>query len=154
MWTLLTIVRVVLAVLTLRGVRWAYVLFIALALAYFPMRSGFRFQPPTCELAPDARLAMSSLGNHAHVVLFGLFFVMSAIHFGGRRWSDRGALARAAVVTLCVGALVELAQGATGTGNCRLRDLSPDSAGVLAGAALLVLAERSSRRLRRARSSH
>jgi hypothetical protein len=137
--TLAALARVLLAVLSLRGVRWAYVSFIVLGLAYFPMRVGFRFAPHACQLTFDARLAMFSLTNYPHIVLFGLFFMMSTVHFGGRRWADRSAIARAAVVTLIMGVLVELAEGVTGKGNCRLRDLIPDSAGILLGATLMIL---------------
>ena len=42
------------------------------------------------------------------------------------------------MTTLTVGALLELAQGLTGAGHCRLRDLLPDPAGALLGWALLV----------------
>jgi hypothetical protein len=37
-------------------------------------------------------------------------------------------LLSATIATLTVGALVEIAEGVTGAGNCRLRDLIPDSA--------------------------
>jgi hypothetical protein len=50
-------------------------------------------------------------------------------------------------MTLAMGALVELAEGITGRGHCRLRDLIPDSAGALAGAAFVLLADRVRRRL-------
>jgi hypothetical protein len=142
MWMLAALAHVLLAVLALRGARWAYVAFVALGLAYFPTRVSFAVEPRACQLAFGAELAIASVGNYAHTVLFGLFFVMSAVHFGGRRWAGRPALARAAVATLALGALVELAQGLTGNGNCRLRDLIPDSVGALLGAAVLTLTAR------------
>jgi hypothetical protein len=37
-------------------------------------------------------------------------------------------------MALVMGALVEAAEGIAGTGNCRLRDLVPDSAGAVVGA--------------------
>jgi hypothetical protein len=37
-----------------------------------------------------------------------------------------------------MGVLVELAEGATGRGHCRLRDLIPDFAGAMLGAAALI----------------
>lgn len=40
----------------------------------------------------------------------------------------------AGLITLAMGALVEAAEGMTGEGNCRLRDLVPDLAGALIGA--------------------
>jgi hypothetical protein len=143
----INVTRVLLAVLALRGARWAYVTFIVTGLAYFPMRAGFRLDPHACELAFGPRLAALSLTNYPHEVLFALFFVLSAVHFGGRHWAARPALVRAAVMTLAMGALVELAEGITGRGHCRLRDLIPDSVGALAGAAFVLLADRARRRL-------
>jgi hypothetical protein len=145
---LAAVLSVMLVVLALRGVRWAYVSYIVLGLAYFPARVGFRFEPRACQLAFGPHLAIDSLTNYAHVVLFGLFFMMSAVHFGGRRWAQRSVLARAGLVTLAVGALVELAQGLTGSGNCRLRDLIPDSAGIVVGAVLMILIDRALRTVR------
>src|SRR2546425_5797869 len=43
--SLLAVLRVVLALLSLLGARWAYVAFLVLGLLYFPMRVGFRFDP-------------------------------------------------------------------------------------------------------------
>jgi hypothetical protein len=127
---------VILAVLSLRGVRWAYVTFIVLGLAYFPVRAGFDLDPRACQLAFSGALAVYSLTNVAHIVLFAIFFLMSAAQFAD---FDRAALARAALLTLAMGALVELAEGVSGRGNCRLRDLVPDSAGVALGATTLAL---------------
>ena len=71
MW-LLTVLRLLLAVLSLRGIRWAYVAFIVLSLLYFPIKVGFRFDPHPCELIFGGRLAIYSLTNFPHVVLFAL----------------------------------------------------------------------------------
>jgi len=49
------------------------------------------------------------------------------------------AFALAALATMLVGLMVELEQGATGTGNCQLHDLIPDALGVLLGAFLMLL---------------
>jgi hypothetical protein len=133
------IVRIVLAVLALRGLRWAYFAFIAAGLAYFPMHVGFHFQPRACQVVFGPRLAVHSLTNFPHIILFGIFFVLSAIHFRVSRKSDRGMFSFAAIATLSVGALVEIAEGVTGAGNCRLRDLIPDSAGVLLGATVMMI---------------
>ena len=146
MWVL-AVARILLVVLALRGKRWAYVLFIVLGLAYFPLSVGFHLQPRGCQLAFDARHAAFSLTNYPHIVLFGLFFMLSAVHFGGRQWTGRSALTRAAVVTVAMGAAVELAEGVTGNGNCRLRDLIPDSAGIALGADVLVLLDEALRRI-------
>jgi len=137
MSTAIALLRILLAILSLRGVRWAYVSFIILGLAYFPAKVGFRLDPHPCQLAFGADLAVLSLGNSPHIVLFGIFFLISYVHFAVRR-STRP-MVTAAVITLVMGVLVELAQGVTGSGNCRSRDLIPDSAGVLLGAAVVVM---------------
>jgi hypothetical protein len=53
----------VLGILSLRGVRWAYVTFVLLGLLYFPASVGFRLNPRPCELIPDVPLAVHSLTN-------------------------------------------------------------------------------------------
>ena len=136
------VVSLILIGFALRGKRWAYVSYIVLSLAYFPMRSGFDLAPSACQLAFGADLALLSMTNYAHVILFAIFFAISAIHFGGRRWAARSILIRAGIATVLMGAAVELAQGATGNGNCRLRDLIPDTMGAALGAILLVLTHR------------
>ena len=133
------IVRVILVVLALRGIRWAYVAFIAAGLLYFPMHVGFHFQPRACQLAFGPQLAVHSLKNFPHIVLFAIFFVVSAIHFRAGRTSHEAMFLPAAIATLTVGMLVEIAEGVTGAGNCRLRDLIPDSVGALLGVAALTI---------------
>jgi hypothetical protein len=139
MSVLAAIVRVALVVLALRGARWAYFTFIAAGLAYFPMHVGFQFQPRACQLVFGPRLAVHSLTNFPHIILFGIFFVISAIHFRVSRRTDDRMFVLTAIATLTVGALVEIAEGVTGAGNCRLRDLIPDLAGVLLGATALMV---------------
>jgi VanZ like protein len=139
---LLAAVRLVLAVLAFRGVRWAYLSFIVLALSYFPIRVGFHLDPQACQITFGADLALFSLTNYAHIVLFGAFFAMSCAQFAEHGWANRITLARAALATLAMGAAVELAQGITGNGHCRARDLIPDSAGILLGAAVITLWDR------------
>jgi VanZ like protein len=144
MWLFARIALVLLAVLAFRGVRWAYVSFIVLGLAYFPAKVGFRLEPHACQLAFGAQLAVFSLTNYAHIVMFALFFLMSSAQFG-KQASEVSTLARAALATLAMGALVELAQGVTGNGHCRLRDLIPDSAGIVLGATTMTLWHRARR---------
>lgn len=122
--------------ISLRTLRWAYVGVVVLGLLYFPWSVGFRLNPQPCELAFDLPLAVFSLTNYAHIILFALFFLMTSTLF---RTLDRKAFAWAALATLVMGALVEIAEGVTGKGHCRLRDLIPDSAGALIGAAVLLL---------------
>ena len=133
---LTAIVRLVLVVLALRGVRWAYAAFIIVSLAYFPARAGFDLQPRACDLAIDGQSALLALGKQAHIILFALFFLLSSAQTGPKP-SDRTVLLFASAATLVMGAFVEIGQGVTGAGNCRLRDLIPDSASILLGAAAL-----------------
>jgi hypothetical protein len=137
------VVFFILGVLSLSGVRWAYVSFVVLGLLYFPARVGFRFNPQPCELAFDIPLAIHSLTNYPHIVLFALFFIMTIAQLRMPKWS---AFAWAAVAGLIMGALVEIAEGVTGQGHCRSRDLIPDTAGILLGAALVLLWNRIRRR--------
>lgn len=134
MWALI-LIRVVLGILALRGFRWAYVSFLLLGLLYFPIQSGFTFHIPACQLSFGLPLALHSLRNFPHIVLFAIGFVLTAAQFRLSRWRD---FVFAAAIIVTFGALVELFQGITREGNCRLRDLIPDTAGALIGA-LIVL---------------
>jgi hypothetical protein len=135
MWVLFT-ATAVLGVLALFGIRWAYFAYIVVGLSYFPLRAGFQFNPQPCELALSVPLAVYSLQNYQHVWRFALFFLMSRAQLRMRTWPAFGL---AGLATLVMGALVEIAQGVTGTGNCRLRDLVPDAAGALLAMAILLL---------------
>ncbi len=126
----------VLSVLSLRGMRWAYVAFVALGLLYFPTKVNFQLNPRSCQFTFDTSLAIHSLTNYGHIVLFAVFFVMSSAQF---RMSNRPAFAWAALAAIVMGVLVELAQGVTGEGNCRSRDLIPDAAGIVFGATIVWL---------------
>jgi len=126
----------VLGILSLRGVRWAYVTFVILGLLYFPASVGFRINPQPCELVPNIPLAVDSLTNYAHIVLFVLFFLMTSAQFRMSQWSG---YAWAAVACMTMGMLVELAEGISGTHHCRMRDLIPDAAGVVLGAGIVFL---------------
>ncbi len=133
----------VLGILSLRGVRWAYVTFVILGLLYFPASMGFRLNPQPCELVPNIPLAIYSLTNYAHIVLFVLFFLMTSAQFRMSQWSG---YAWSAVACMAMGTLVELAEGISGTHHCRLRDLIPDAAGVVIGAGIVFLWNRMRRR--------
>lgn len=121
-----------LAALAFRGARWAYFTFVALSLLFFPARVAFRLRPRACDLVLDVPRALIALGNYPHIVLFGIFFLMTTIHTRGYRSGVRIPIAAGSV--LAMGACVELAQGLTGYGHCRLRDLIPDTVGALLGA--------------------
>ncbi|HJZ67953.1 MAG TPA: hypothetical protein VKF81_07525 [Blastocatellia bacterium] len=134
MW-LLTGLRVVLAILSLLGARWAYVAFMVLGLLYFPMKVGFGFDPHQCELTFDLPLAIYSLTNYAHIVLFAFGYVLTSAQFRLSKWRP---FVWAAAIMLVFGALVEIAEGVTGQGHCRSRDLIPDTAGVLIGCVIVL----------------
>lgn len=138
MW-LLSFVRFLLAILSLRGNRWAYVAFMVLGLLYFPLSVGFRFNPQPCELTPSLPLAIFSLTNYAHIVLFAFCFIITSAQFRNPNWP---AVAWTALITILMGALVEVAQGVTGKGHCRLRDLIPDTAGALLGSVIVLLSHK------------
>jgi hypothetical protein len=125
----------VLGILSLRGVRWAYITFVLLGLFYFPASVGFRFDPQPCELTFDLPLAIHSLTNYAHIVLLALFFLMTSAQLRMSNWS---AFAWVAIATVSMGGLVELAQGLTGKGHCRLRDLIPNTVGILLGSVIVL----------------
>ena len=135
MW-ILPFLRFLLGLLSLRGNRWAYISFIVLGLLYFPMSVDFRFNPQPCELTPSLSLALFSLTNYAHIVLFALCFVITSAQFQKSNWS---AFASAALITIVLGAVVEGAEGVTGKGHCRLRDLIPDTVGALLGFFIVLL---------------
>ena len=135
MW-ILNVIRILLAVLALRGLRWAYVAFMVLGLLYFPLKVNFRFAPRPCQLIFGPSLAVHSLTNFPHIVLFALGYVLTAAQFQLSKWSS---FLWSAALIVFFGALVEIMQGVTGEGNCRARDLIPDTAGALIGA-LIVLA--------------
>ena len=128
-----------LGILAARGSRWAYISFVVLGLLYFPVSVGFPLHPRPCEGIPSMALAIFSLQNYAHIVLFVLFFLMTSAQFNMSRWSG---FAWAVAACLAMGILVEIAEGVSGTHHCRTRDLVPDSAGILIGAGILLLWQR------------
>jgi len=129
----------VLGILALRGVRWAYLAFVMLGLFYFPARVGFRLDPQPCELTFNIPLAIHSLTNYAHIILFALFFVMTSAQLRMSNWL---AFTWVAAATIAMGMLVELEEGITGKGHCRLRDLLPNTVGMLAGSLIILLWKR------------
>jgi hypothetical protein len=125
------VVFVALAFLSLLGVRWAYVAFIVLGLLYFPIKVGFHVHPQACEVALDVPLAIFSLNNRAHIVMFAGFFILTIAQLNDVSLSS---LTWAGLAAVAMGMLVEIAEGITGVGHCRVRDLVPDSAGAALGA--------------------
>ena len=132
---LLRLLTAVCLVLALARLRWAYAGFVALALLSFPARLGFVGTPRACEGLVSLGLALYSFRNLPHILLFAGFFLLTRRQLVGQR-----AGAWAAAGTLVMGALVELAEGASGAGHCRLRDMLPDAAGAALGWVLLLAA--------------
>jgi hypothetical protein len=126
----------VLGILAARGSRWAYITFVVLGILYFPASVGFHLHPQPCEGPPNMALAVYSLRNYAHIVLFVLFFIMTSAQFNMSRWSG---FVWAAAACLAMGILIELAEGVSGTHHCRTRDLIPDAAGIMIGAGIICL---------------
>jgi len=139
--TIEVIAWLVLLVFALRGARWAYAIFVLLAFVWIPARTGFHLHAPPCEMrfAPD--LVVSSSLKYKHIILWSLFFVMTWIQVRGRRH----ALLIAAIATLAMGILIELEEGATGTGLCKATDLLPDAIGALIGAGVAMAWAKSKR---------
>ena len=123
------------ASLALLGSRCAYGALVVQALLYFPAQSGFRIGAPVCQWTFSAPLAVHSLRNYPHIILFALFFLLTYAQLR----NVRNALAWAAAISMAMGLFVELAQGATGAGHCRMRDLIPDAVGALAGIAVILV---------------
>ena len=129
-------VLALLALIALRGKLWAYLAFVVLGLLSFPAQAHFRVHAPRCDqLIPTMHVLVLSLQNYAHLALFAGFYWMSWVQF--RRTAAR--FVWALLATLLVAALVEVAEGMTGGGGCRVRDLVPDAAGALGAALLLAL---------------
>ena len=127
----------------LRWRRLSFAGFVALALASFALRAGWpgrALAPTACEGLVGSELALHSFRNTPHIVLFALCFGIARAQFGAAGaggWARWRPYAGAFALTIVVGALVELAEGASGAGHCRLRDLLPDTAGALLGWAAL-----------------
>jgi hypothetical protein len=134
-WLIARLAAVALVVLALRGKRCAYATFVLLGLLYFPAQVGFRFHPQACELAPTLQLAAVSLQNTPHIIIFAAFYGLSWIQFRCAGWTG---FLWAGLATLLMGALLEAAQGVTGHGHCRSRDLVPDSVGASLACLLLL----------------
>ncbi len=131
---------VVLFVFALRGARWAYAIFVILAFVWIPARTGFQLHRPPCQMQFTLDLALDSVVKYKHISLWGAFFLMTWVQFRRSRY----ALLIAAIATIAVGILIEIEEGATGTGYCRATDLLPDGVGALIGAVIATLWRRRS----------
>jgi hypothetical protein len=119
----------------LRASRWTYAIVFPLSLLYFPLKAG-GVRPVECEWTFNASLAVASLSNIPHMAGFAIFFMLSVAQLP----NVRRAMAWSFAASFALGLLVEIAEGATGIHNCRMRDLIPDMAGACIGAiAVLIL---------------
>ena len=119
----------------MRGARWAYAIFVVLAFVWIPFRTRFHLHRPPCQMQITLDLALNSLAKYKHISLWAAFFLMTWVQFRRRR----SALLIAAMAAIAVGILIELEEGATGTGMCRATDLLPDGIGALIGAVIATL---------------
>ena len=133
---------IVFLLLAARGVRWAYVLFALLALVSFPARAGFQIIQPACELLVGPQLAVHSFRNYPHIILFALFTLLSLAQFKGSH-----AYLWAFLATFVMGVLVELAEGVSGQGHCRMRDILPNTAGAILGLLIFEAGTRARRKI-------
>lgn len=115
--------------------RWVYAAYVLFAVTRIPASTGFRLHAPGCDVRLTSTNIALSLTKVPHIVLFGFFFLLTALQFDRL---DRRTLAWSFLATLAMGLLVELEEGATGTGNCRLADVLPDAAGALIAAVVLL----------------
>lgn len=116
--------------------RWAYAAYMLVAVLRIPARVDFRLAPPRCDTQLTLANAALSMTKVPHIALFAVFFLLTVLQFD--KLNSR-ALGWSLVATVVLGLLVELEEGATRTGNCRLTDVLPDIAGA-ALASVVVLA--------------
>jgi VanZ family protein len=114
--------------------RWIYGIYMLMAIASIPARTGFRLNSPKCDTRWTVENIGLSLTKVPHIVLFGIFFLLTVIQFNE---VDRRAILCSLLATVGLGLLVEIQEGATRTGNCRITDVLPDVLGALLVAALL-----------------
>lgn len=107
-----------------------------------PARTGFHLSSPMCDTRLTAENVGLSLTKVPHMVLFGIFYLLTVLQFDvfGRR-----TILVSLAATAGLGLLVELEEGATRTGNCRITDVVPDLVGALIVAGLLIVCARITR---------
>ena len=114
--------------------RWLYAAYMLVAVSRIPARVRFRLVAPRCDTEltlANARLSMTKL---PHMSLFCGFFVLTLLQFDqlnprAFRWS--------LLATAALGLLVELEEGASRTGNCRMTDVLPDVVGATIAAVVV-----------------
>ena len=105
MTIILSLIFLVLGILAVRGSRWAYAPFPLCILLYFPASVGFRMHPQACYLTVNGPLTPESLHNYPHMILFGIFFVVTVLHFRLSGWRP---LALVLALTVAMGAGMEM----------------------------------------------
>ena len=134
LWIGTALVFTTLAIASMFKVRFAYVAFVALGVLWMPARAAFRFAPEHCETAMSFALAIHSMTNYKHIVLFGMFAIMTLAQFDP---DDRWRFVKLALIALGMTIAVEGEQALLGVGHCRVRDLVPNAAGTVIGACLI-----------------
>jgi len=129
--------------LALWGFRWAYAGYVVMALSWMFVQSRFTMSMPHCEWAVSLDGAALSMTKFGHILLFGLFFLITIRQF---KTIDRRAYAVSIAVTIAMGLIIELEDRLTRAGSCRMRDLVPDAAGALICAALVAALSKLRRR--------
>ena len=137
------VVMFLLFALALWGFRSAYAGYVVMAVSWMFVQSGFSASAPHCEMAITFDGAMLSMTKFGHIVLFALFFLITIRQF---KTIDRRAYVISIAVTIAMGLIIELEEGITGAGNCRMRDLVPDAAGALICAGFVAALSRVRRR--------
>ena len=105
-----------------------------IAVAHIPARVHFHLVLPHCDTRltlVNARLSMTKV---PHMALFAVFFVVTLVQFDRL---NRRAFGWSLLATAALGLLIELEEGATRTGNCRLTDVLPDIAGAVIAAVVV-----------------
>jgi hypothetical protein len=115
--------------------RWAYAAYMLHAILRIPSRTGFHLQAPVCDLRLTSDNFAASLTKVPHIVLFAVFFLLTVAQFDR---VGRKAIAWSFLATVGMGVLIELEEGATRTGNCRMTDVAPDAWGALIAIAPLM----------------
>lgn len=121
----------------LRVSRWTYSIVFPLSLLYFPLKAG-GVRPVECEWTFSVSQAFHWLGNVPHFAGFVIFFLLSVAQLP----HVKHAMAWSFLACFVLGFLVEIAEGATGIHNCRMRDLFPDMAGACIGAVAVLMVRR------------
>jgi hypothetical protein len=123
------------AALSLRASRWTYGAFVVFGLLYFPASVGFHLTQPNCEWTFGLALAVHSLKNYPHIILFTIFFLVTFVQLR----NVPKALMWSIAACIAMGLLIELAEGASRNHHCRMRDLIPDAVGALSGTVMVVI---------------